>query len=166
MPYVLVVHLCTNHQPEVGGKERGVELYEAIGKAVAKANVIIGVVRVVGSNLGKENGIVSESMGVRQDHADITSVIWSGVDETRVVKLELLVAELLGTPDDEPVALTQLEVEIHMQVLFEIAVCHAIDIKGIRLAVGAASQRIGLHSEFSGGIADIGIGHPVAVGAA
>ena len=79
-------------------------------------------------------------MGVRQDHADITSVIWSGVDETRVVKLELLVAELLGTLDDEPVALTQLEVEIHMQVLFEIAVCEALDIGGIRLAVGAASQ--------------------------
>ena len=53
-----------------------------------------------------------------------------------------------------------------MQVFFKITACHAIDISGISLSIGTASQRIGLHGEFLCGAVDIGISHSVAVGAA
>ena len=70
IPSVLVVHLSTDYQPEVGREEGGIEFDKGVGIAVTLLGVT-GRTGVVAADLGKEQGIVLESMRVRQHEASV-----------------------------------------------------------------------------------------------
>ena len=88
---VLVVHLRTHHQPQVGGKHGGVEFYKSVGIAVTHPVAVAGFPGVVAAYLGKQDGIIFEAVGVRQHKADIAVIVRMGLEQFGVENLLFVV---------------------------------------------------------------------------
>ena len=166
MPGVLIIHLSADHQPEVWGEDGGVEFDKSVGIAVTHLVAVVRGSGVVAANLGKEDGIVVEGVGVGEHEVYITVVGRMDSNQVRVEDLLFTVIKLLESLDEEPVVLADLPVQAEVQVLGQPTVCHTVHIGGTYLAVGGTGHGIALHRELLAPVGDIGVEHAIAVGAA
>ena len=165
IPCILVVHLSTNHQPQVGCKDRRIQFHKTIGIVIPHLTFNLGISGIVGSRLCKEDSIVLEGMRVREHHPAVTIVGRYHICQVGIIQLLLMTAKHLESFDDEPVLTADTPIQIKMHILSQSTVCHAIDIGWISLSVRGVRHGIRLHGEFLRTVGHIGIEHPITIGA-